>query len=61
MKQNYEVQRIWEMAMMAAIVGKSQSTVIGEVGVAERAAKVADAAVDEFQKRADKGLFGKDA
>lgn len=60
MKSDYEGQRIWEMAFMAAIVGKSPSAVIGEKGIAERSATVADHALEEFQKRAKAGKFGKE-
>lgn len=60
MRSDYEGQRIWEMAFMAAIVGKSPSSVIGEKGVAERSALVADHALDEYQKRVKAGLFGKE-
>lgn len=60
MRNDYEGQKIWEMAFTAAIIGKSQSTVIGEAGTAERSAKIADHALEEFQKRVKAGKFGKE-
>lgn len=45
-------QRIWESVFAACIVGKSQSpTIPGPAGLAEWAAKTADAAVTEHAER----------
>jgi hypothetical protein len=60
MIDKYDSRRVWEMAFTAAIIGKSQSTVIGEQGVAERSAKIADHALDEYEKRVAAGKFGKE-